>query len=93
MPEISEDSAGSRNRIIRLLVGNHGIREISKIVSIPPSTVSYIARKWRKSGLTANLKISGRPSNLKNRDLRYLKKIVRANKSEPLKRVNALLKY
>ena len=72
MPKTSQVPVGSRSRIIGLLLGNHGIREISKIVGIPPSTVSYIARKWRKSGLTANLKRSDLHSNLKDRDLRYL---------------------
>ena len=62
MPKTSEVPAGSRNRIIGLPLGKHGIRLISRILSIPPSTVSYIARKWRKSGLTANLKRSGRLS-------------------------------
>ena len=83
-------SVASREIIIGPLVGKHGVREIGRMLSLPYSTVSYISRKWRRLKTTANLKRSGRPSHVTERDLRKLKKTLRSNRSELLKRIAAL---
>ena len=41
MAKTKEISSSLRERVIGLILGKHGIREISLLLSIPPSTVSY----------------------------------------------------
>ena len=82
MPKNREVFVGSRETIIGLLVGKHGIREITRMLSLLHSTVSYIVRKWRRLGTTENLKRSGHPSHVTDRDLENL--------SEPLERISPL---
>ena len=67
-----------------LIMDKHGIRAISRLLSIPASTVSYIARKWRTHGSIRNMQRSGRPSVITDRGLRHLKNIVKANRRETL---------
>ncbi|KAI6658201.1 hypothetical protein LOD99_15470 [Oopsacas minuta] len=72
---------------VGLHIGGHTIRGIGRTLSLPPSTVSFIVRRWKKTGSTHNLLRSGRLKKVSPRGVRYLKKIVKQNRRNTLRHI------
>lgn len=73
-----ELSDGSKDQIVSLFQQGISLHQIGKRLKIPYSTVQFIVKKFRTSS-TDNLKRSGRPKSLSERDVRTLVKIVSKN--------------
>ena len=93
MPKRKEISQTIKNQCIGLVKGGHCIRGIGRTLSLPPSTVSFIVRRWRSTGSTTNLGRSSRPKKVTARGARQIKNIVKLNKRNTLRGINELYNH
>ena len=63
-----------RYQIVGLYKCGHSQRDISKIVSVPRSTIQSILKSWLANGTTENRARSGRPKKLTDINLRSLRR-------------------
>ena len=82
-----------KNQCIGLVKGGHSIRGISRTLSLPPSTVSFIVRRWRMTGSTTNLRRSGRPKRITARGAKQIKNIVKHNRRNTLRGITELYNH
>ncbi|CAG8747018.1 14380_t:CDS:1, partial [Funneliformis caledonium] len=68
-----------REEIVGLSKGGHSIRNISKILGKPKSTIYDVIMKYNKDNCTDTASRSGRPPALSKQDKRQLRRIVRRN--------------
>jgi len=66
-----------REEIVDLSKGEHSVRNISEILSIPKSTVHNVITKYNEENHTNTAPRSGRPPVLSEQDKRQLGRIVR----------------
>ncbi|MCJ8740161.1 hypothetical protein PDJAM_G00055700 [Pangasius djambal] len=76
MGRSQELSEFQRGTVIGCHLCNKSSREISSLLNIPQTTVSFIITKWKSLGTTATQPRSGRPRKLTERGQRLLKRIV-----------------
>ena len=80
MTKKREVSSSLRDQSIGLFKANYSFSQISKVLSLPKSTIQYIVNKWKRFGDTKNAPRSGRPRKISKRGLRVLIKVVRENR-------------
>lgn len=70
MVKISELCSEKRIRIVYLHTLGHSVRQISKQINVPSSTIQYIIRKFKNDGLIIeNRRRSGRPRKTRTRSI------------------------
>ena len=79
-----EVSSSLRDQCIGLFKANYSFSQISKVLSLPKSTMQYIVNKWKRFGDTKNAPRSSRPRKISKRGLRVIIKVVRENRSSTL---------
>ncbi len=79
MPKSRELTFFERGEIVGLSKGEHSVRDISKILSIPKSTVHDVITKYNEENCTNTAPRSGRPLALSEQDKRQLGRIVQQN--------------
>ena len=77
MGRSQELSEFQRGTVIGCHLSNKSSGDISSLLNIPQSTVSWIIRTWKCLGTTATQTPSGRPRKLTERGQRMLRRIVR----------------
>ena len=65
------------------------IKDIAEILSISRTTISYVIKKFRERGTVENIKRSGRPCLIKERDYRSLERLVKTDRRAPLGEITA----
>lgn len=82
MVKMSEVCAEKRISIVYLHTLGHSVRQISKQINVPSSTIQYIIRKFKNDGLIIeNRRRSGRPRKTRTRSITVsnIKKTLRAS--------------
>src|SRR5579859_6691344 len=87
MPKSHELTPFERGKIIGLSKGGHSVRDISKILNQPKSTVQDVITKYKKENKTDAAPRSGRPAALSDRDKRQLKRIVQQNRKQAVEEI------
>ena len=81
----------TRGQIVGMSNAGKSAREIGRELGISDSTVSYIIRRYKKTGSNENLPRSGRPSILTERDKNHLERAVKLNRFTPLRHIASQL--
>lgn len=76
-----------KGRIIGMSSCGKSSRQIGHELSIPYTTVSYVIRRFKKTGSNENLPRSGRPSILTERDKNHLERASKLNRFTPLRHI------
>ena len=87
MPKTHELTPFERGEIVGLSKGGHSIRDISKILGIPKSTIQEVITKYNEKNCTDTLPRSGRPLTLSERDKRQLGRIVWQNRKQAVEEI------
>ena len=74
--ELSQDI---NKLFVDLYENGHKLSEISKLLSVSYMTISNIVKKYRNNGSAENMKRSGRPKLVSDRDYRKLERLLKAN--------------
>lgn len=82
-------SVDLRQSIIKAHINGESSGKISKIHSIPRSTVRDIINLYKTSGGVKEKKKNGRPSRISEDDERALKRIVKSNRLSTAKEITA----
>ncbi|KAM9314564.1 aminoacyl tRNA synthase complex-interacting multifunctional protein 1-like isoform 2-T2 [Pholidichthys leucotaenia] len=64
-----------RGTVVGCHICNKSVREISALLNLPRSTVSYVIRNWKNGGITTALPRSGRPHKLKEEQRQMLERV------------------
>ena len=84
MPRGLELSIEIKGQIIGMINCNKSARQIGLELNIPYSTISYIVRRFNKTGSNENLPRSGCPSILTKCDKNHLERMSKVNWFTPL---------
>ncbi|GIY63825.1 c-Maf-inducing protein [Caerostris extrusa] len=84
MPRSSELSDFEKGIIIGYHKCGRSLRDISRVLKYPKSTVAYVIKKWKVSGDCRNVPRVGRPTKLGDRDRRVLTREIRKNRTQPM---------
>ena len=76
MPKTREFTPFERGEIVGLSKGKHSVRDISKILGVPKSTVQDVITKYNEENRTETAPRSGRPLVLSEQNKRQLGRIV-----------------
>ena len=87
MPKSCELTSFERGEIVGLSKGEHSVRDISKILSIPKSTVHDVITKYNEENCTNTAPRSGRPLVLSEQDKRQLGRIVQQNRKQAVEEI------
>ena len=77
MPRNSELSDFQKGEIVGYQRNGRSLKDISKELNIPKSTVAFVIKKWKMIGDCRNVLRSGRPKKLTDKDRRVLTKEIR----------------
>lgn len=88
MPKSCELTSFERGEIVGLSKGGHSVRNISKILDKPKSTVQDVITKYNEENRTDSAPRSGRPPALSERDKRQLGRIVRQNRKQAVEEIS-----
>jgi len=80
MAKTKELSSDIKNSMVRMSTNGHSVRKIAQTLTLSPSTVGYVLKKWKSTGDTANKPRKGRPRKITATVARAL---VREVKKEP----------
>src|SRR5213078_4441412 len=87
MPKTCELTPFERGEIVGLSKGGHSVRNISKILGRPKSTVQDVITKYNEENRTDAAPRNGRPPALSERDKRQLGRIVRQNRKQAVEEI------
>lgn len=76
-----------RGMIVGCHLGEMSVREISKQLNIPKSTIGNVLKKWKSTGDTAPKKRPGRPKILTDRNRRGLRRLVSSSRRRSLENI------
>ena len=68
MPRNSELSDFQKGEIVGYHRNGRSLKDISKELNIPKSTVAFVIKKWKMSGKYRNVLLPGRLKKLADRD-------------------------
>ena len=72
-----------------LYENGHKLSETSKLLSVSYMTISNIVKKYRNTGSAENMKRSGRPKLVSDRDYRKLERLLKANRRDFLSNITS----
>ena len=82
-----ELSLDIKKLFVDLYENGHKLSEISKLLSVPYMTISNIVKKNRNNGSAENMKRSGRPKLVSDRD--YRKLLLKVNRRDFLSNITS----
>ena len=84
MPRNSELSGFQKGEIVGYHRKGRSLKDISKELNIPKSTMAFVIKKWKLNVDCRNMLLTGRPKKLTDKDRRVLAKEIRKNRTKPM---------
>ena len=84
-----ELSLDIKKLFVVLYENGHKQSETSKLLSVSYMTITNIVKKYRNTGSAENMKRSGRPKLVSNRDYRKLERLLKANRKDFLSNITS----
>lgn len=75
--------------VVEMYQSGQNVKNIANLLKIPRTTIAYVIKRFHQRGTTENVKRSGRPSMIDDRNYRHLERIVKRDRRAPLGEITA----